>query len=1039
MPYEHELTGSANVSARILIIEDNPTNMELMVYLLNAFGYTPLTAHDGEAGVATARRERPDLIICDVHLPKLDGYGVVAQLKQDPALRPIPALAVTALAMVGDRERLLAAGFDGYIGKPIEPDTFVAQIESFLPGEVSPPAKNDIATILIVDDHVLNREFLMTLLGYGGHRLLEASNGAEGLKMVSAERPDLVISDILMPNMDGYEFVTRMHSNPETAHVPIIFYTATYREREAMAVAEACGVRWVLPKPSDPDVILRTVREALGVTEDAEDTVPAFAPEPPSGGRFLGIDHKVAEYLGELESSSALISQIASTGDVPPTGAEHLTSMTERLSRSLSSLQAVSLRLTALIELGIELGAERDPQALIEVGCRVAQNICVSKYACIGVLEAGAEELSHFAACGVGQQARLIASTPRAGVLGGLLEQRLPMRIDALAGDPTAIGLPDSHPPVHSFLGVPIASRERTHGWLYLVDKLGADSFSEVDERVAATVAAQISVAYENLLLYDEIRRHHAQLQLDMNARIRLDEDLRRFRLAMDATADAIFLLDAATAELVDVNDGACRMLGYPRDEMLGQTASRLGLGTQALLRAQALRLEDYAAAIGQPRTPELAELELMRRDLVSVPVEIYWQLLTRPGQSNVMLGVARDISERRHSEELLQHMAHYDSLTGLPNRTLFFQTLADAIALAQEKSWRIVVLFIALDRFKNINDSLGAALGDELLRQFSNRLVQCVRLRDTVGRMGGDEFALILSMPRDQQDAVHTANEVREALRLPFDLNGHPAVLSASIGIAMYPDDATDPETLLKYADTAMERAKQAGRDGYRFFTAGMNVQVLARLDMELALRRALDNDELLLYYQPKVNLHTGAIAGAEALLRWQRPGFGLVFPSEFVPVLEDTGLIVRVGAWIIDAACKQIGAWLRSGVGAVRVAVNVASRQFIEGDLEQVVRSALVRHEVPPELLELELTETALMSNAERTIMVLTNLKAIGIKVAIDDFGTGYSSLAYLQRFPIDKLKIDIAFVREITTCLLYTSPSPRDGLLSRMPSSA
>ncbi|HEX8403524.1 MAG TPA: EAL domain-containing protein [Duganella sp.] len=528
-------------------------------------------------------------------------------------------------------------------------------------------------------------------------------------------------------------------------------------------------------------------------------------------------------------------------------------------------------------------------------------------------------------------------------------------------------------------------------------------------------VLTRIRNMLEVRLLHREARHYNARLEQTVRERT---VELQRFRSAMDATADAIFLLDAATAELVDVNDGACRMLGYPRDEMLGQSASRLGLGTQALLRTQAHRLEDYAVAIGMARAPELAELELMRRDLISVPVEIYWQLLKRPGQSTVMLGVARDISERRHSEELLQHMAHYDTLTGLPNRTLFFRTLADAIALAQEKSWRIVVLFIALDRFKNINDSLGAALGDELLRQFSNRLVQCVRMRDTVGRMGGDEFALILSMPRDQQDAVHTANEVREALRLPFDLNGHPAVLSASIGIAMYPDDATDPETLLKYADTAMERAKQAGRDGYRFFTAGMNVQVLARLDMELALRRALDNDELLLYYQPKVNLHTGAIAGAEALLRWQRPGFGLVFPSEFVPVLEDTGLIVRVGAWIIDAACKQIGAWLRSGVGPVRVAVNVASRQFIEGDLEHMVRSALVRHDVPPELLELELTETALMTNAERTIMVLTNLKAIGIKVAIDDFGTGYSSLAYLQRFPIDKLKIDIAFVREITT---------------------
>jgi diguanylate cyclase (GGDEF)-like protein/PAS domain S-box-containing protein len=528
-------------------------------------------------------------------------------------------------------------------------------------------------------------------------------------------------------------------------------------------------------------------------------------------------------------------------------------------------------------------------------------------------------------------------------------------------------------------------------------------------------VLTRIRNMLEVRLLHREERNYNARLEQTVRERT---AELQRFRSAMDATADAIFLLDAASAELVDVNDGACRMLGYPRAEMLGHSASRLGLGTPAALCEHATRLADYAAAVGPVRTPELAELELMRRDLIAVPVEIYWQLLQRAGQPTILLGVARDISERRQTEELLQHMAHYDSLTGLPNRTLFYQTLSDSIQLAQDKAWRIVVLFIALDRFKNINDSLGHAQGDELLRQFSNRLVQCVRIRDTVGRMGGDEFALILTMPRDQQDAVLTANEVREALRQPFDLNGHQAVLSASIGIAMYPEDATDPETLLKYADTAMERAKQAGRDGYRFFTAGMNVQVLARLDLELALRRALDDDELLLHYQPKVNLHTGAISGVEALLRWRRPGFGMVYPAEFVPVLEDTGLIVRVGAWIIDAACKQIGDWLHNGVGAVRVAVNVASRQFVEGDLEEVVRSALTRHHVPAELLELELTETALMSNAERTITVLSNLKQLGIKVAIDDFGTGYSSLAYLQRFPIDKLKIDIAFVRDITT---------------------
>ncbi|MBA5606921.1 EAL domain-containing protein [Duganella sp. FT3S] len=536
-------------------------------------------------------------------------------------------------------------------------------------------------------------------------------------------------------------------------------------------------------------------------------------------------------------------------------------------------------------------------------------------------------------------------------------------------------------------------------------------------------VLTRIRNMLEVRLLHREARDYNARLEQTVRERT---AELQRFRSAMDATADAIFLLDAHSLDLLDVNEGACRMLGYERAALLAQTPQRLALGTPEALHEQAARLagrldEQGALAGGAgARAPELAEIELARQDQAKVPAEIYWQLRpsAAPGQAPVLLGVARDISERRQAQERLRHMARYDSLTGLPNRSLFFQTLAESIELAQDKQWRIVVLFIALDRFKNINDSLGAALGDELLRQFSNRLVQCVRIRDTVGRLGGDEFGLILTMTRDQQDAVYVANEVREALRAPFDLGQHHPTLTASIGIAMYPDDATDPETLVNYADTAMSRAKEAGRDGYRFFTAGMNVQVLARLDLEMALRRALDNDELVLYYQPKVNLHTGAISGAEALLRWQRPGYGLVFPAEFVPVLEDTGLIVRVGAWIIDTACRQIAAWARSGAGAVHVAVNVSSRQFVEGDLEQEVRTALERYKVPPELLELELTETALMSNAERTIVVLSSLKALGVQVAIDDFGTGYSSLAYLQRFPIDKLKIDIAFVRDITT---------------------
>jgi diguanylate cyclase (GGDEF)-like protein/PAS domain S-box-containing protein len=524
-------------------------------------------------------------------------------------------------------------------------------------------------------------------------------------------------------------------------------------------------------------------------------------------------------------------------------------------------------------------------------------------------------------------------------------------------------------------------------------------------------VMTRIRNLLEVRLLHRESNEYGVRMERTVHERT---AELQRFRGAMDATSDAIFLIDAANKAMVDVNDGACRMLGFSREALLRIDPVALGLAT----RAQIERHMEGDAGARAAHESDIVETELLRADgRGAVPVEIGWQLQDAGGM-RMLIAVARDVSERLQAAQRLKHLASYDALTGLPNRTLFFQNLRDAVELAQDKHWRIAVLFISLDRFKMINDSLGTALGDELLRQFSTRLVRCVRLRDTAGRLGGDEFALILTMTRDQQEAVNVANEVREALRAPFDLHGQQAALTASIGISMYPEDATDPGTLVKYADTAMVRAKEAGRDGYRFFTAGMNVQVLARLDLELALRGALEEGQFVLYYQPKLELNTGRISGVEALLRWNRPGYGLVYPAEFVPVMEETGLVVRVGEWIIDEACRQIAAWSRDGVRDVRVAVNVSSRQFVEGDLEGAIRRALDTYDVEPGMLELELTESALMSNAEHTIKVLTSLKQLGIRIAIDDFGTGYSSLAYLKRFPIDKLKIDIAFVRDITT---------------------
>ncbi|KQW97190.1 hypothetical protein ASC94_10405 [Massilia sp. Root418] len=510
--------------------------------------------------------------------------------------------------------------------------------------------------------------------------------------------------------------------------------------------------------------------------------------------------------------------------------------------------------------------------------------------------------------------------------------------------------------------------------------------------------------------LAPESRRGAVVMHMNITEQKKGEEELRRFRTAMDFTADGIFLLSRASMRFVEVNDTACTMSGYTRTELMQ-------LGSSDISDVPACELAGLYDKLIASGTNVRAETRICRKDASWIHVEITRQAL-RSGEDWIIVAVLRDITELRQAEYRLQHQAHHDGLTGLPNRTLFYEMLGKMLAQAGLNGWLLAVLFLDLDHFKNVNDTLGHSCGDELLVQFSDRLSHCVRVRDTVGRLGGDEFALLVLMPDGNNTAATVANKIREVLRPAFMLGGHEVSMTASIGITMHPDDASSPEELIKYADTAMYRAKQAGRDTFRFFTPQMNVEVLARLDLEIALRKALENDEFVLHYQPKVKTADGRIVGLEALLRWERPGHGLVSPQVFIGVLEETGLIVRAGRWVIAAACRQIGAWLRSEVGPMNVSVNVAGRQFAEGDLAADVIESLRRYAVPPDLLELELTESSLMANTEGTIATLTNLKRLGVQISVDDFGTGYSSLAYLRRFPIDKLKIDIAFIREVTS---------------------
>lgn len=373
---------------------------------------------------------------------------------------------------------------------------------------------------------------------------------------------------------------------------------------------------------------------------------------------------------------------------------------------------------------------------------------------------------------------------------------------------------------------------------------------------------------------------------------------------------------------------------------------------------------------------------------------------------------------DRKSAQDRLAYLAQFDALTGLPNRNLYLDRLLQALRHTDCERRTVGVVFVDVDRFKSVNDKLGHSGGDEVLTQVALRLRECLRPADTVARLSGDEFALVLDQLARPEDASMVAERVILSLAKPFHVHGHEVYVSASLGISISPADGSNPDTLLKNADMAMHRAKQAGRNTYRFYLPDMNARAAARLQTETELRGALARQEFVLHYQPKADIRTGLISGFEALLRWNHPQRGLVLPNEFIPVLEETGLINDVGEWVVRQACGQIRAWRIEGLRPCPIAVNLSARQFNQNNLDSSIGKILESSQIDPSLLEFELTESVLMSDSEDAVQVLDNMKKYGVRLSVDDFGTGYSSLAYLKRFPLDALKIDRAFIRHITT---------------------
>jgi diguanylate cyclase (GGDEF)-like protein/PAS domain S-box-containing protein len=511
----------------------------------------------------------------------------------------------------------------------------------------------------------------------------------------------------------------------------------------------------------------------------------------------------------------------------------------------------------------------------------------------------------------------------------------------------------------------------------------------------------------------DDLARANRLLTAEIQERARAEESLRKNEMRIHRLVDSNIIgiyFWKIDGTITDANDAFLHLLGYTQQDLKQGKVIMQGITPPEYGKASQQALEELRR--NGSCTP--FEKEYIRKDGSRVPVLIGATFVNGVQQEGIAFVL--DLTERKRAEERIRYMADHDALTGLPNRTLLQDRLQQAIAHAHRTHTGLAVLFIDLDYFKHINDSLGHQVGDCLLKMVAQRLQQCVREGDSVARLGGDEFVLALPALSDSTDAALVARKALDALDASFCCEGHELHVTGSIGISLYPDDGADVETLMRTADTAMYYAKEKGRGNYQFFTQALNKAAQRRHMMSNALRHALTDGEFTLHYQPQVDLQSRTIFSAEALLRWRRPGGPPIACNEFIPIAEETGLILPIGEWVLRQACLQLKRWRELGFVDLVMAVNLSPRQFFQPNLQDTIKNIIGETGVPADRIDLEITETILMQRTEDNVATLAQLSGMGIKLSVDDFGTGYSSLAYLQRFPVTALKIDRSFVSGI-----------------------
>jgi len=1005
-----------------------------------------------------------------------------------------------------------------------------------------------MARILVVDDNASNRKLVVTLLGHEGHQMLEARDGLDGLESARAAHPDLVISDILMPSMDGFEFVRRLRVDPALHNVGVIFYTAHYHEVEARNLAEACRVSRVIVRSAGAAGIVKAVAEVLSGQEEVQ-----------------------------TQSVDATFDR------------EHVQLITNKLAQKANQLKVANARFAALTDLNVQLASEREPLILFEKVCRGARSLLGAKYSVLAVSGDNGAVIS----TGSGVD---IADDPDAqprvegGLLGRVALERRPWRASSGNGSPIDAGLPGRYPPARAFLAAPVMSLTQTFGWLCLADKVGAEEFTAEDELILSVLGAQSGRIYENGRLYFEVQQHAAQLQVEVGERARAAAELKvseeRFRELAENIQDAFFVVAGDLSYTMYMSPAYAQIWGRPwtdggwapvpwADSIHPQDVDRLrreveqdsrGMGVKRELEFRILRPDgevrwicartfpivgDNSGIIGRvvgvatditqrkqaeskiehlnrvhamlsginslivrvadrtelfweacriaveygrfrmawcswldPETsqvtpvawagdgPDLAQamackleavmdggeslipaamrlqqplicddlmsdsklvpparqmIERGYRAIVALPLVIDAEsvgclvlVMDESGFFNaaemrLLTELCGDISfalDHIKKAERLNYLAYYDSLTGLANRTFFYERLAQYVSAAARGQRKFALVIADMERFETVNDTFGRHAGDELLRQLGERLAGCVGDASEVARLGADQFAVVIFDVGEVTELAQTIEKWRSQwLGAPFTVEGTALRVSAKTAVAVYPGDGTEPITLIRNAEAALKNAKSTG-DRLLFYAPYLSDRVNQALALENQLKRAIEQEEFVLYYQPKVDLETRRLQGVEALIRWQDPQTGLVPPMKFIPLLEETGMIVEVGNWALRQAILDRGLWMARHLQAPRIAVNVSTVQLQRSDFVRSISNVLKLSGGDPGL-DIEVTESLIMNDATGNIEKLRAICDLGVRIAIDDFGTGYSSLAYLTRLPAQTLKIDRSFV--------------------------